>query len=53
MKYCVVGSVLENNIYSAGLGAEINYKHSGKLVSKPRLDWAHPLSRKGLPVDDG
>jgi len=49
----VTGSTLENNIYSAGLGAEVNYRHSGKLVSKLRLDWAHPLVHKSLPeVDD-
>ena len=49
----VPGSSVENNIYSAGLGAELNYRHSGKLVSKLRLDWAHPLAHKSLPeVDD-
>lgn len=48
----VTGSTLENNIYSAGLGAEVNYKHSGKLVSKLRLDWAHPLVHKSLPDVD-
>ena len=45
----VADSTLENNIYSAGLGAELNYRHSGKLVSKLRLDWAHPLVHKSLP----
>jgi hemolysin activation/secretion protein len=48
----VPGSTLENNIYSAGLGAELNYRHSGKLVSKLRLDWAHPLVHKSLPEVD-
>lgn len=49
----VSGSTLENNIYSAGVGAELNYRAAGKLVSKLRLDWARPLVHKGLPeVDD-
>jgi hemolysin activation/secretion protein len=48
----VTGSTVENNIYSAGLGAEVNYRHSGKLVSKLRLDWAHPLVHKSLPEVD-
>jgi len=49
----VAGSSLENNVYSAGLGAELNFKQSDKLVSKLRVDWAHPLVHKSLPeVDD-
>lgn len=48
----VPGSTQENNISSAGLGAEVNYRQSGKLVSKLRLDWAHPLVHKGLPEVD-
>lgn len=48
----VPGSTQENNISSAGLGAEVNYRHSGKLVSKLRFDWAHPLVHKGLPEVD-
>ncbi|MDH5469061.1 MAG: hypothetical protein OEX75_00580 [Gammaproteobacteria bacterium] len=48
----VPGSTQENNISSAGLGAEMNYRHSGKLISKLRLDWAHPLVHKGLPEVD-
>ena len=49
----VQGSTLENNLWSAGLGAEFNYRHSHKLTSKLRLDWARPLAHKGLPeVDD-
>ncbi|NNJ93912.1 MAG: ShlB/FhaC/HecB family hemolysin secretion/activation protein [Halobacteria archaeon] len=48
----VTGSTLENNIYSIGLGAEVNYRHSGKLVSKLRLDWGHPLVHKSLPEVD-
>ena len=46
-------STLENNLWSAGIGVEFNYKHSSKYTSKLRLDWAHPLSHKSLPqVDD-
>jgi hemolysin activation/secretion protein len=46
-------STLENNLWSAGIGVEFNYKHSSKYTSKLRLDWAHPLSHKDLPqVDD-
>jgi hemolysin activation/secretion protein len=49
----VAGSTLENNLWSAGLGAEFNYRHSHKLTSKLRIDWAHPLAHKDLPqVDD-
>jgi len=49
----VDGSTLENNLWSAGIGVEFNYKHSSKYTSKLRLDWAHPLSHKNLPqVDD-
>jgi len=48
----VTGSTLESNIYSAGLGAELNYRHSGRLVSKLRLDWARPLVHKSLPQVD-
>jgi hemolysin activation/secretion protein len=48
----VPGSTQENNISSTGLGAEMNYRHSGKLISKLRLDWAHPLVHKGLPEVD-
>ena len=46
-------STLENNLWSAGIGVEFNYKHSSRFTSKLRLDWAHPLSHKNLPqVDD-
>jgi len=46
-------STLENNLWSAGIGVEFNYKHSSRFTSKLRLDWAHPLSHKSLPhVDD-
>ena len=49
----VSGSTLENNLWSAGLGAEFNYRHSNRLTSKLRIDWAHPLAHKSLPqVDD-
>lgn len=49
----VDGSTLENNLWSAGLGAEFNYRHSSQLTSKLRIDWAHPLAHKSLPqVDD-
>ena len=49
----VAGSTLENNLWSAGIGAEFNYRHSHKLTSKLRIDWAHPLAHKNLPqVDD-
>jgi hemolysin activation/secretion protein len=49
----VANSTLENNIWSAGIGAEFNYRHSQKLTSKLRLDWAFPLAHKDLPyVDD-
>lgn len=48
----VPGSTQENNISSTGLGAEVNYRHSGKLISKLRLDWAHPLVHKSLPEVD-
>lgn len=49
----VANSTLENNLWSAGIGVEFNYKHSSKYISKLRLDWAHPLSHKSLPqVDD-
>lgn len=49
----VEDSTLENNLWSAGIGAEFNYRHSQKLTSKLRLDWAFPLAHKDLPfVDD-
>jgi hemolysin activation/secretion protein len=48
----VPGSTQENNFSSAGLGAELNYRSSGKLVSKLRIDWAHPLMHKKLPQVD-
>jgi len=49
----VADSTLEENLWSAGVGAEFNYRHSQKLTSKLRLDWAFPMAHKGLPyVDD-
>ncbi|MGD2112260.1 MAG: hypothetical protein PVI50_02660, partial [Gammaproteobacteria bacterium] len=45
----VPGSTQENNLWSAGLGAEFDYRHSGRLTSKLRIDWARPLAHKGLP----
>ncbi len=49
----VADSTQENNIWSAGVGAEFNYRHSQKLTSKLRLDWAFPMVHKDLPyVDD-
>jgi len=49
----VADSTLENNLWSTGIGAEFNYRHSQKLTSKLRLDWAFPLAHKDLPyVDD-
>ena len=49
----VADSTLENNLWSAGIGAEFNYRHSQQLTSKLRLDWAFPLAHKDLPyVDD-
>jgi hemolysin activation/secretion protein len=49
----VPDSTQESNLWSAGFGAEFNYRHSQKLTSKLRLDWAFPLAHKDLPyVDD-
>lgn len=48
----VKGSTAEDTLYSAGLGAELNYRQSGKLVSKLRLDWAHPLVKRSVQVDE-
>jgi hemolysin activation/secretion protein len=49
----VADSTLEDNLWSTGIGAEFNYRHSRKLTSKLRLDWAFPLAHKSLPyVDD-
>ena len=49
----VADSTLEENLWSTGVGAEFNYRHSQKLTSKLRLDWAFPMAHKGLPyVDD-
>ncbi|MGD8618642.1 MAG: ShlB/FhaC/HecB family hemolysin secretion/activation protein [Gammaproteobacteria bacterium] len=49
----VAGSTLEENLWSAGVGAEFNYRHSQKLTSKLRLDWAFPMAHKDLPYVDG
>lgn len=49
----VAGSTLEDNLWSAGVGAEFNYRHSQKLTSKLRLDWAFPMAHKDLPYVDG
>ena len=48
----VAGSTLENNISSAGIGVEFNYRHNTHLVSKLRLDWARPLRHRDLPDVD-
>jgi hemolysin activation/secretion protein len=49
----VADSTLEENLWSTGVGAEFNYRHSQKLTSKLRLDWAFPMAHKDLPyVDD-
>lgn len=48
----IPGSTQENNIHSAGLGAELNYRSSGRLVSKLRVDWAHTLAHESLPLVD-
>jgi hemolysin activation/secretion protein len=48
----VAGSTLEHNLWSAGIGAEFNYRHSGKLTSKLRLDWARPFGYDDLPEVD-
>jgi hemolysin activation/secretion protein len=49
----VHNSTEENNLWSTGIGVEFNYRHSRKLTSKVRIDWAHPLVHKNLPeVDD-
>jgi hemolysin activation/secretion protein len=48
----VSGSTLENNLWSTGIGAEFNYRHSHKLTSKLRIDWARPLSHNSLPEVD-
>jgi hemolysin activation/secretion protein len=45
----IAGSTAENNLWSAGLGAEFDYRHSGRLTSQLRIDWARPLAHKGLP----
>jgi hypothetical protein len=40
-------------VTAAGIGTEINYRHSQQLTSKLRLDRAFPLAHKDLPyVDD-
>ena len=43
-------STVEDTLNSAGLGAEFLYKHSDKLTSKLRLDWAHLLDDRNLPL---
>jgi len=49
----VADSTQEGNLWSTGVGAEFDYRHSQKLTSKLRLDWAFPLAHKDLPyVDD-
>jgi hemolysin activation/secretion protein len=48
----VAGSAPETNLWSAGLGVEFNYRHTGKLASKLRLDWAHPFADTHLPQVD-
>jgi len=35
-----------------GLGAEFLYKHSDKLTSKMRMDWAHVVDDEDLPLVD-
>ena len=49
----VADSTLEENLWSTGVGAEFNYRHSQKLTSKLRLDWAFPMAHKDLPYVDG
>ena len=48
----VAGSAPEANLWSAGIGAEFNYRHAGKVASKLRLDWAHPFADTHLPQVD-
>jgi hemolysin activation/secretion protein len=49
----VAGSTPETNLWSAGIGAEFDYRHSSKEISKLRLDWARPFADRDLPqVDD-
>ncbi len=45
-------STQEGSLYSAGLGAEVLYKHSDKLTSKLRVDWAHVFDDEDLPLVD-
>ena len=48
----VADSTLENSLWSVGIGAEFYYRHSRKLTSKLRLDWAHPMAHTDLPQVD-
>jgi len=46
-------STQESSIWSTGIGVEFNYRHSPRLTSKLRIDWARPLAHRGLPDVDG
>ena len=46
------GTTFDDSLYSGGIGAEVLYKHSGKMTSKLRIDWAHLLDDRNLPLVD-
>jgi len=48
----VSASTAESHLWSAGIGAELDYRQSHRLTSKLRIDWAHPLAHTDLPLVD-